>query len=735
MASGYRLLLPTLAAFLSLLASGHAAAARYTKSEEFVNDAAAGTVDIDWTTVVAISKTTTTLQVVVNPLLRRESPVHDAMYQSLSELKADYVRYVPWLPYPKLGVAELDPPSGTNLCRMMSGEEGNNETTSLSCGTGKISKIDFASYGTPTGSCGSLVLGKCHAENSTSIVSSYCLGKSQCTIPVNSDVFGDPCVNTVKQFAVQVECNPQMNHTYWDFSVIDPMTEDFMNATQDHTVIINFSTIPAWLYKTPARVVYPDNPDRESSPGYTQGTELVDETGQDLGDYYGRLVSYYTQGGFTDEYGVQHKSDYNYDFQYWECLNEVESEHRNTPETYTKVYDYMVQGIRRHADPERKMKFVGMALEGHHEYSWYTYFLNISNHVSHDIPLDIVSFHFYASCSSRTDPTTYTQFFSRADGFVDECKQIVAIRDALSPHTLLDVDETGVILPGDNSPNAPMFPLVYYNAAGAMYAYLFGKLAEIGVEILGESQLVGYPELPELHLQPQFPSVAMLNWTNGLGNARYHVLKVLIENFQPGDKLVKTTAVQSSKPGPVGPDTSFCGRVPNLDVMNLKCTDPTATIDKILFASYGTVKGYVCGQFEVGTCNAANSTDIVEKACLGKNTCSIDANTPLFGDPCYKVVKNLVVEAHCSKGSGTASGGQSSNVYAQAFMAFDGSRHRVLLVNKTPDSLSVIVPGASGSTAIIVDDTRPTGPAINTKLTSDTVQMRPYAVFVLIMSE
>ena len=45
------------------------------------------------------------------------------------------------LPYPKLGVAELDPPSGTNLCKMLSGEDGNNETVTLSCGSGKISKV------------------------------------------------------------------------------------------------------------------------------------------------------------------------------------------------------------------------------------------------------------------------------------------------------------------------------------------------------------------------------------------------------------------------------------------------------------------------------------------------------------------------------------------------------------------------------------------------------------------
>ena len=83
------------------------------------------------------------------------------------------------------------------------------------------------------------------------------------------------------------------------------------------------------------------------------------------------------------------------------------------------IYDEMVKGIRRFADPEKKMKFVGMALGGHREYDWYTYFLNKSNHEP-DIPLDIVSFHYYASCHSRTDPASYESFFSGADGFVEE---------------------------------------------------------------------------------------------------------------------------------------------------------------------------------------------------------------------------------------------------------------------------------------------------------------------------
>ncbi len=41
--------------------------------------------------------------------------------------------------------------------------------------------------------------------------------------------------------------------------------------------------------------------------------------------------------------------------------------------------------------------------------------------------------------------------------------------------------------------------------------------------------LTGYPELPDLQLQPQFPSVALLNWTTGEGTAKFWTSKLLIE--------------------------------------------------------------------------------------------------------------------------------------------------------------------------------------------------------------
>src|SRR5277367_2742555 len=148
---------------------------------------------VDWARTQLVSRSVATLQVVVNPPLRRGSSIHDASFGALSALGCDFVRYVPWLPYPKLGVAELRPPAA---------------------------------------------------------------GK-----------------------------------TSWDFSLIDPMTIDFLEATKGHSVILNFSTIPQWMYKTDKPVPYPADPDQPVWD-YTQGTEPRDPTMKEIGDYYGRLFSW-----------------------------------------------------------------------------------------------------------------------------------------------------------------------------------------------------------------------------------------------------------------------------------------------------------------------------------------------------------------------------------------------------------------------------------------------------------
>ncbi len=51
----------------------------------------------------------------------------------------------------------------------------------------------------------------------------------------------------------------------------------------------------------------------------------------------------------------------------------------------------------------------------------------------------------------------------------------------------------------------------------------------IDYQHFSQTSLIGYPELPDLQLQPQFPSVALLNWTTGEGTAKYWASKLLIE--------------------------------------------------------------------------------------------------------------------------------------------------------------------------------------------------------------
>ena len=128
---------------------------------------APATLAAHWDKVTGVSKTTATLQVVVNPPLRRGNPVHDGAFKSLDDLNLDYVRYVPWLPYPKLAVAELEPPAN---------------------------------------------------------------GK-----------------------------------TSWDFSLIDPMTIDFLEAQKGHSVVLNFSTIPQWMWKSD-KWDYPADPNQGVDP-------------------------------------------------------------------------------------------------------------------------------------------------------------------------------------------------------------------------------------------------------------------------------------------------------------------------------------------------------------------------------------------------------------------------------------------------------------------------------------
>ncbi|XP_031252419.1 beta-galactosidase-like [Pistacia vera] len=72
----------------------------------------------------------------------------------------------------------------------------------------KISKVKFASYGLPQGTCGSFREGSCHAHKSYDAFQRNCIGKQSCSVSVVPDVFGgDPCPNANKKLSVEAICS------------------------------------------------------------------------------------------------------------------------------------------------------------------------------------------------------------------------------------------------------------------------------------------------------------------------------------------------------------------------------------------------------------------------------------------------------------------------------------------------------------------------------------------------
>ena len=149
-------------------------------------------IQVSWNTHDYNLHTIPTFQIVTNPLVSRQfSPVSKAIFNNLKQLNAEYARFAVWFPYPKLAVAELDPPSGLAQCANVAEDFSIN----LSCeqGGGVISKIDFASFGTATGYCGQMKQGTCHAANSSDIIQKACVGQQKCSVLANDTLFGDPC--------------------------------------------------------------------------------------------------------------------------------------------------------------------------------------------------------------------------------------------------------------------------------------------------------------------------------------------------------------------------------------------------------------------------------------------------------------------------------------------------------------------------------------------------------------
>ena len=522
-------------------------------------------VKIDYNIVLQTSISTPTLQVVTNPLLAKDiafqSPIFKQAFESLNNLNANYVRYVPWFPFPRRAVAELEPPSpaSTGLC--YGPIDISIYNISIDCTNNNkmngniIDNIVFANYGLPNRLATSkdkMCLGfqenKTCSQNVIEKISRQCVGKSICSIngvelllQIEKINKGACSSQAKKMLAVQAKCKVPFNYTSWNFEILDPMMYAFFeNTPLNSKRIPNWSTQPAWMYDT-TTWAYIDNPNLNDA--YIQGDSNLSQSEKYLiSQYYRRLIRYYVKGGFHDEFGeyIVNPNKKLININMWEVFNEPESEHMHTAEQYTQEYDYVAAALVKEV-PD--IVLVGLALCRHGDSAteWLNTFLNVSNHKiidGHKPKIDWISYHQYASCDSM-DPTDFNEcYFSgksgSADAFVIEVQKHNEIKKRLAPHVKTTIDEIGTMNSGSSLPS------LYWNAAASYNTYLYLKLMKENIEVIGWSQLTAYPNIESLGLEARDPSVAMLNYSTGMGNARYWVLKMMIDYTNVGDKLVET---------------------------------------------------------------------------------------------------------------------------------------------------------------------------------------------------
>lgn len=571
-------------------------------------EAAAPTTDatgIDWDRPARVCTTVPTLQVVVNPLIRRGSPIHDNVFRELRELPADYVRFVPWFPYPRLGVAELEPPADgrtswdfslidpmvEDFKRATRGHSTilNFSTipewmwqTGWSVSDGELTVtggdnatantgFDWTDYtfsvnvtplatgsnnGSPYAQAGLLFRMAADGSGYAFLVSNYPYSTPAAggyavfvtftggtvgtvtptplpfavvagqTYQVAITLSGDTFTLALDGTTVATETHSTVTAGTIGFREDGAESARFADVrvtASDGTVLLSddFSHgLGQW--QPPGR---PPNDPNAVDFSYSQGSTLAVPV-QTVADYYRRLVGWYTVGGFVDEYGQPHHSGHHYDLPYWEVLNETE--HGLSAELYTELYDAIVTEIRK-VSP--RTRFVGLALAQPEDPNFVRYFLDPANHRP-GVPIDMISYHFYVNVPPSETPATWgADGFPQADGFLANVDQIEAVRLELAPHVRTTIDEVGTIASAAaTQPNPAPLPDAYWNYSGAIYAYLLANLAFKGIDVVGESQLVGYPS--------QFPSVSMVDWTTGLPNARYRVLQLMLEQLRPGCGLV-----------------------------------------------------------------------------------------------------------------------------------------------------------------------------------------------------
>jgi len=352
------------------------------------------------------------------------------------------------------------------------------------------------------------------------------------------------------------------NSTYFDQVMADFMSgvcgEDAVNGECTHSVVQQLSTMPEYMYVGGDTSPLPSYPWNTTNPfdKYAAGGALVDTSCGQMARYFGRLVGWYTNGGFYDECGHWHPSGFKYKWWGLSVLNE--NEHNIQPGNgvaYTTCYDAVLLEVRKaNAD----ITLVGPEIVGG-SWSWpyMEYFLNASNHANKQYP-PVASYHWFGGYFANStgeaviqkwlhdyyDPAGIVQNIAKTINATKQETEVVLNEFIPFINDWCNCTGNEQICGGQVLPEkCPSFEEIAtgggatdstlkkgvganratwsWNAAAAVFALGYASLAELGYKYVGADQLVGgaWPD--------NEPAVSCLDWQTGEPNAKYYAIQLL----------------------------------------------------------------------------------------------------------------------------------------------------------------------------------------------------------------
>ena len=182
-----------------------------------------------------------------------------------------------------MGLAQSSWVTGKGLGNGFCGEVPENSNLTLTCldvggkiGSKVFTKVDFASFGTPTGSCqdGFVANPACNAPKSVNVVQDACVNKSTCTVPATNQAFGgDPCHGHTKTLAVQLSgtCGQKQYELTTTVPVggVAQVTVPVPGTHEDAAVTITEGTQTVWANGAFVPGVSGVRAGKKTSTGYT----------------------------------------------------------------------------------------------------------------------------------------------------------------------------------------------------------------------------------------------------------------------------------------------------------------------------------------------------------------------------------------------------------------------------------------------------------------------------------